>query len=135
MFGGVGGMLFLLLPIALIFFMTRSQSKKQKDLESSLKVGDRVITRAGALGKIVKMGDRAVELELAPGVFVSFLRSSIEGLDLGDPKKEPHDWLLWTNDVSMVALGDGSVRTVAKKVNPASLHAYITRAGGEVVDE
>ncbi len=52
-----------------------------------------------------------------------------------DAKKEPHDWLLWTNDVSMVAFGDGSVRAIAKKVKAASLHAYITRGGGEVVDE
>lgn len=52
-----------------------------------------------------------------------------------DAKKEPHDWLLWTNDVSMIAFGDGSVRAISKKVKPATLHAYITRAGGEIVDE
>lgn len=85
-FGGMG-MLFLLLPIALLLFMSRSQNKKQKELETGLKVGDRVITRAGAIGKIVKVGERTFDLELAPGVFVPFLKSSIEGLDMGDPKK------------------------------------------------
>ena len=84
--GGITSMLFLLLPIVLILFMMRSQSKKQKQIESSLKVGDRVGTRGGAIGKIVKVGDRTVELELAPGVTVAFRKDSIEGQDV-DPKK------------------------------------------------
>ena len=89
--GGSGGLfggtsiLFLVLPLLLIFFMTRSQSKKQKDLESNLKVGDRVITRSGLIGRIVDLGDRA-KVEIAPGVNVMMLRSAIEGVDGGDAK-------------------------------------------------
>lgn len=79
-------MLFLLLPILLIFWMTRSQNKKQKDLEESLKVGDRVVTRAGMIGKITKMGEKTAEVEIAPGVFVAFLKTAIEGKDATDPK-------------------------------------------------
>ncbi len=69
----------LLMPIALVFFMTRSQTKKQKELESSLKVGDKVITRAGMLGKVVDLGERYVKLEIAPGVNIQVVRSGIEG--------------------------------------------------------
>jgi preprotein translocase subunit YajC len=83
---GMGSMLFLLLPLALIFFMTRNQNKKQKELESSLKVGDRVITRAGAIGKIVEISERTMRLELAPGVNVTFLKTAVEGLDTTEPK-------------------------------------------------
>jgi preprotein translocase subunit YajC len=83
---GMGSMLFLLLPLALIFFMTRNQNKKQKELESSLKVGDRVITRAGAIGKIVDISERTMRLELAPGVNVTFLKTAVEGLDTTEPK-------------------------------------------------
>ena len=86
--GGLGSMLFLLLPILLIFWMTRSQTKKQKELEESLRVGDRVVTRAGIIGKIVKMGDRTVDIELAAGVTVPFLKSAVEGKDATDAKKE-----------------------------------------------
>jgi preprotein translocase subunit YajC len=80
-------MLLFLLPILLIFFMTRSQNKKQKDLESSLKVGDKVITRSGLVGRIVDLGDRA-KVEIAPGVNVTMLRSAIEGVDGGDKKAD-----------------------------------------------
>ncbi|MFO0548251.1 MAG: preprotein translocase subunit YajC [Polyangiaceae bacterium] len=89
--GGAGGMwqmLIFALPILLIFLMMRGQNKKQKELETSLKVGDRVVTRGGAIGKIIRRNDRNVDLELAPGVVVSFRRESIEGLDVADPKKE-----------------------------------------------
>ena len=84
--GGNGMLLVFAVPLLLMFLMTRSQNKKQKDLETGLKIGDRVITRAGAVGKIVEMGDRLVKLELAPGVNVQFLKTSIEGVDTGDPK-------------------------------------------------
>ncbi|HTJ82457.1 MAG TPA: preprotein translocase subunit YajC [Polyangiaceae bacterium] len=88
--GGWGGMsmLVFLLPVLLLFLMSRNQNKKQKDLETGLKAGDRVITRAGAIGKIVKVHERTFDIELAPGVFVPFLKSSIEGLDTGDIKKD-----------------------------------------------
>lgn len=52
-----------------------------------------------------------------------------------DPKKEPHDFFLWVSDVTNIAFGDGSVRTIKKDVKAASLHAYITKAGGEVVSD
>lgn len=82
--GGFGSILFLLLPVLLIFWMTRSQNKKQKDLEQSLKVGDRVVTRGGMIGKITKMSERTAELEIAPGVFVPFVKTAIEGKDATD---------------------------------------------------
>jgi preprotein translocase subunit YajC len=79
-------MLILLLPLLLIFLMTRSQTKKQKQLESSLKVGDRVLAQSGLIGKLIEVGDRTVKLEIAPGVNVQMLKSSIQGLDGADQK-------------------------------------------------
>jgi prepilin-type processing-associated H-X9-DG protein len=52
-----------------------------------------------------------------------------------DPKKDPYDWFLWVNDGTNVAFGDGSVRTISKKLKPATLHAYITKGGGEIIEE
>lgn len=78
----------MLLPVLLILFMMRSQNKKQKEIEGSLKAGDRVGTRGGAIGKIVKVGERTVDLELAPGVTVTFRKEAIDGLDV-DPKDKP----------------------------------------------
>lgn len=75
-------------PVLLILFMMRNQNKKQKEVEASLKVGDRVGTRGGAIGKIVRLHERTLDLELAPGVVVAFKKEAIEGLDI-DPKTDP----------------------------------------------
>jgi len=78
-------MLIMFLPMLLvIFLLNRSQGKKQKELESKLKKGDRVVTSAGLIGKIAEMGTRYAKLELAPGVKVTVLKSSIQGLDSGE---------------------------------------------------
>ncbi|NUQ79255.1 MAG: preprotein translocase subunit YajC [Polyangiaceae bacterium] len=66
--------------------MTRNQTKKQKQLESNLKVGDRVLSQSGLIGKIVDMGERTVKMEIAPGVNVQMLKSSIQGLADADQK-------------------------------------------------
>lgn len=86
--GGFGSILIWVLPLLVFFFMLRGQGKKQKELESSLKVGDRVCTRGGAIGKIVKLGEKNVEIELAPGVFVTFRKTYVEGLDEPDVAKK-----------------------------------------------
>ena len=80
----------LVVPLMLFFFMSRSQQKKQKQLEASIKVGDRVITRSGIIGKIIESGDRKTKLEIAPGVNVMVIKTSIEGLDV-DPAEAKKD--------------------------------------------
>ncbi len=83
---GLGSLLFPILLMVFFLWMTRSQSKKQKDLETGLKPGDRVVTRAGMVGKLTKVTATTVELEIAPGVQATFLKSSIESLFTADPK-------------------------------------------------
>lgn len=84
----MGQILIFAIPVLLILFMMRNQNKKQKEVENSLKVGDRVGTRGGAIGKIVRLHERTLDLELAPGVVVAFRKEAIEGLDI-DPKIDP----------------------------------------------
>jgi preprotein translocase subunit YajC len=86
---GVVTMLMFLLPVALLLFMSRSQSKKQKQLESSIKVGDRVVLQAGLIGKIIELRERVVTLEIAPGVNVKALKTSIQGHEADVNKPEP----------------------------------------------
>ncbi len=85
-FGGLSSLIWLL-PIVFVFFMMRNQSKKQKEVEQNLKPGDRVWTRGGVIGKIVKVAERHIDIEVAPGVFVAFRKESVEGVEV-DPKKE-----------------------------------------------
>ncbi|MGK3993179.1 preprotein translocase subunit YajC [Sorangium sp. So ce1024] len=84
--GGAFSFLILALPLLLIFVMTRSQNKKQKQLEASLKVGDRVYTQSGILGRITDLSPNSprVKLEIAPGVNVQILKSAIQGPDPGE---------------------------------------------------
>jgi preprotein translocase subunit YajC len=90
--GGGGSMLMMfLVMLPVIFFMlftNRSQSKKQKEMESKLKKGDRVVTQSGLVGKLVDpIEGRHARIEIAPGVKVQVLRSSIAGLDVEEAPK------------------------------------------------
>ncbi len=79
----------LLLPLLLImFFSSRSQQKKQQAVITSLKKGDRVVTQAGLVGKLVELGDRYAKVEVAPGVKVEILKTGLLGKDTGDAVPE-----------------------------------------------
>jgi preprotein translocase subunit YajC len=82
-------MLMAFLPVILfMFFSSRSQQKKQKDMESKLKKGDRIVTQSGLVGKLVDpIEGRHAKIEIAPGVKVQILRSSIAGLDAEETSK------------------------------------------------
>ncbi len=52
------------------FLMIRPQQKRaknEKDFESSLKVGDRIITKSGIHGKISELGDSTIVIETMAG--------------------------------------------------------------------
>jgi preprotein translocase subunit YajC len=83
---GVMPLLIVVLPILLLFMTMRGQTKKQKQLESSLKVGDQVVTQSGLFGKLVEMGESRVKVEIAPGVSIRMLKSAISGVDGGEQK-------------------------------------------------
>jgi preprotein translocase subunit YajC len=94
---GIEGLLFQLGLIFVIFYflLIRPQQRKFKEhnkLVSSLKKGDKVITGAGFYGTIIRAGegDRSVDVEIADGVVVKVLRSSVSELAVDKPvaKKE-----------------------------------------------
>jgi preprotein translocase subunit YajC len=68
----LGGQLpFLLLMFVVIyFFMIRPQQKKikqEKEFESGLKVGDKIITKGGLHGKIAELAETTVVVETMSG--------------------------------------------------------------------
>ena len=81
MFGSLGSMLPLVLMFVVLYFvMIRPQMKKQKAHKSmidALAKGDEVATAGGLLGKVVKLADNAVTLEIASGVEVQLQRSAV----------------------------------------------------------
>lgn len=87
---GLPLMMLMFLPLILVMvWQSRSQQKKQDQLIASLKKGDRVLTQSGLVGRLAEVDNRYAKVELAPGVKVTLLRSSITGRDADDaPKKE-----------------------------------------------
>ena len=75
------GMLPLVLMFVVLYFvMIRPQMKKQKEHKAMIDAiakGDEVVTAGGILGKITKLGDSYVGLEVASGVEVQIQRSAI----------------------------------------------------------
>jgi preprotein translocase subunit YajC len=79
--GGIGGMLPLVLMFVVLYFvMIRPQMKRQKEHKAmidALAKGDEVVTSGGVLGKVAKMGDSFVAVEVANGVEIQIQRSAV----------------------------------------------------------
>ncbi|WP_367751853.1 preprotein translocase subunit YajC [Flavobacterium sp. WC2430] len=61
---------FLLMFVVIYFFMIRPQQKRaknEKEFESSLKVGDKIITKSGLHGKVSELAATTVVVETMSG--------------------------------------------------------------------
>lgn len=77
---GVGNLLVLALPLALLAFLFLSQRKRGRqvqDFQAALAVGDKVVLTSGLYGTIMTLDDTAAGLEIAPGVQVRVDRRAI----------------------------------------------------------
>ena len=75
------GMLPLVLMFVVLYFvMIRPQMKKAKEhktMVESLAKGDEVVTAGGVLGKVTKLGEGFIHIEVANGVEVQLQRSAV----------------------------------------------------------
>ena len=88
--GGTGGMdnIMNFLPIILMFvllyfLLLRPQmrrAKEQKQMIASLTKGDEVITAGGVLGRVTKVSDGYVSVEIAPNVEITVQKASVQTL-------------------------------------------------------
>ncbi len=70
----------VLMFVVLYFVMIRPQMKKQKEHRSmidALAKGDEIVTAGGMIGKVTKLGESYVSLELVEGVEVQLQRSAV----------------------------------------------------------
>ena len=74
----------LVLPLGMIaifyFLLIRPQQKRQKahqEMIGAVKRGDRVVTNGGLVGKVTKIADHELTVELADGVRVQVMRGMI----------------------------------------------------------
>lgn len=81
MFGSLGSMLPLVLMFLVLYFvMIRPQVKRQKEhkaMVESLAKGDEVIIAGGVLGKVSRVGETYLGVEVASGVEVQVQRTSV----------------------------------------------------------
>jgi preprotein translocase subunit YajC len=76
---------FQLFPLVLIFvifylLMIRPQQRRVKEHQAtiaSVKKGDEVVTGGGIRGKVTKVGDEEVEVEIAQGTKVRIVKSTL----------------------------------------------------------
>lgn len=70
----------ILIFVVFYFLMIRPQQRRMKALQASVeatKKGDTVITAGGLVGKVTKVEDRFVELEIAPTVKVKVVKATL----------------------------------------------------------
>ena len=70
----------VLMFVVLYFVMIRPQMKKQKEHRTMIEAvakGDEVVTAGGVLGKISKIGDNYLGLEVSNGVEIQIQRSAV----------------------------------------------------------
>jgi len=84
---GIGGfdimsVLPLILMFGLLYFLLlRPQMKRAKDhkkMLADLAKGDEVVTGGGTLGKVTKVGDHYITVEIAPSVEIQVQKGSIQ---------------------------------------------------------
>ena len=79
--GSLTGMLpLVLLFVVLYFIMIRPQMKRQKEHRAMIEAitkGDEIATAGGLLGKVSRMGEGFLHIEIAEGVEVQIQRSAV----------------------------------------------------------
>ena len=79
--GGIGGMLPIIAMFAVLYFvMIRPQMKRQKEAKAlidALAKGDEIVTSGGMLGKISKIGETYLSVEIAGGVEIQVQRGAV----------------------------------------------------------
>lgn len=81
MLGSLGSMLPLVLMFVVLYFvMIRPQMKRQKEhraMVDALAKGDEVVIGGGVLGKVAKLGETYLSVEVAAGVELQVQRTSV----------------------------------------------------------
>ena len=81
--GFIGLLPIVLMFVLLYFLMIRPQMKRAKEAKAmveALQKGDEVVTAGGVVGRITKMSDAYVSLEIAPNTEIAVQKSAVQVL-------------------------------------------------------
>jgi len=83
--------LMLIIFYLLVLMPMRRRQRKIQDFQSSLKVGDKVVTTGGIFGQVTEVRDKdaAVQLQIADRVRIRVSRAAIAGYEGQDPVVQP----------------------------------------------
>lgn len=73
----------ILMFVVMYFIMIRPQQKRQKEMKAmidALSKGDEVVTAGGVLGRVSKVADTYVTLEVSPNVEIVVQKSAVSTL-------------------------------------------------------
>ena len=75
--------------LAIIYFLIllpmKRQRKKVEEFQTSLKVGDKVVTTGGIYGQITRVNDKSIQLQVADKVRIEIARAAIGGYQGQEP--------------------------------------------------
>jgi preprotein translocase subunit YajC len=77
--------LILVIFYVLILLPMKRRQKKIQEFQDSLKVGDKVVTTGGIYGKVTRVNDRTLQVEIADRVRIEVSRAAIAGYQGQDP--------------------------------------------------
>ena len=83
-------LLLALVFVVLIVLPARQRKKiqqQQQEMQNSLTIGTPVMTTAGLHGTVAGLGEKTVDLEVAPGVVLTFARQAV--LEVRRPEVDP----------------------------------------------
>ena len=69
----------------LILLPMKRRQKKIQEFQESLKVGDKIVTTGGIYGKVTRVTDKTLQLEIADRVRVEISRAAVAGYQGQDP--------------------------------------------------
>jgi preprotein translocase subunit YajC len=79
--GYIGLLPIVLMFVLLYFLMIRPQMKRAKESKAmieALQKGDEVITAGGVLGRITKLSDAYITLEIAPNMEINVQKAAVQ---------------------------------------------------------
>jgi preprotein translocase subunit YajC len=93
--GGLGAFVPLILMFAIFYFLLirpqQKKAKQHKQMLSSVRKGDKVVSAGGLHGVVTGIADDVVTVEIAPKVRVKISRGSISGILRRDETQTPQE--------------------------------------------
>jgi preprotein translocase subunit YajC len=87
--GGFLGLIPFALILGIFYFLIlmpmKNRQKKVRAFQEALKVGDKVITTGGIYGRITRVNDKSLQLEIADKVRIEIARAAVGGYQGQEP--------------------------------------------------